>query len=143
PPDRTPDFAIEPTIGENGTPAVVYTSPPLGKHVEHGGFNASDLNVPLFISGPGIKHGVTSDDHVFDMQIAPTLAHTMCLDLKTAVLPPLQQAVTGKVDCDKDSASTQNGIKLTALPFTAPLLGLLPVAPWFVRRRGKSSYRRG
>ena len=144
PPDRTPDFAIEPTMGENGTPSVVYTTPPLGKHVEHGGFNASDINVPLFISGPGIRHGVTSDDHVFDMQIAPTLAATMCLNLKTAVLPPLRQALTGPVDCQNNaSASTQSSAQLATLPFTVPLFALLLVTPWFIRRRAKSSYPQG
>ena len=99
PPNRTPDFAIQPTIGNNGTPAVVYTSPPLGKHVEHGGFNASDIYVPLFVSGPGIKQGVTNDDHVYSMQLASTLARNMCLDLKTATLPPLTGSESGTINC--------------------------------------------
>ncbi|HZS78157.1 MAG TPA: alkaline phosphatase family protein [Ktedonobacteraceae bacterium] len=130
---RTPDFAIQPTIGLNGTPAVVYTSPPLGKHVEHGGFNASDIRVPLFVSGPGIRQGVTSDDPVYSMQLAPTLAATMCLNLKTAVLPPLQEAVSGANDC----ANSQGNTKAVVLPAGATFLtiGLLPV--WFFRRRTK------
>lgn len=134
PPDRTPDFAVQPTIGQNGTPAVVYTSPPLGKHVEHGGFNSSDTNVPLFVSGPGFNQGVTSNEHVYTMQIAPTIAHNMCLNLSTAVLPPLQAALNGSVDCG--SASTQHSIGVAALPFAAPLFGIvLATAPWFMRRR--------
>lgn len=131
---RTPDFAIEPTIGTNGTPAVVYTAPPLGKHVEHGGFNFSDISVPLFISGPGIKSGVTSTDHVYDMQIAPTLANTMCLNLKTAVLPPLGSALSGTVDCN-DTSTQVVGTNLAMLPFLPSLLALGLVTPWFLRRR--------
>lgn len=131
---RTPDFAVQPTIGQNGTPAVVYTSPPLGKHVEHGGFNDSDTDVPLFISGPGVEQGVTNSAHMYDTQIGPTLAHNMCLNLKTAVVPPLANASQGN-DCS--SASTQNGTSLGAFPLTVPLVGLIPMTVWFLGRRDK------
>lgn len=141
PQDRTPDFAIEPTIGKHGTPAVVYTSPPLMKQVEHGGFNTSDIRVPLFISGPVIKQGVSIDDRVFDMQIGSTLAYTMCLNLKTAILPPLSEALSGQVDCDGNGV--QKVSYLNVLPFSVPLLAVLFARSWYLGRRRTVTYRQG
>lgn len=132
PVNRTPDFAIQPTIGEHGTPAVVYTAPPLGKHVEHGGFNASDIQVPLFISGAGINQDGTNDEPALDMQIAPTLARTMCLNLKTAELPPLPNVLDDQGGCNQ--GSTSMNVAQASMPFTFPLLAGLLLTCCFWRR---------
>jgi hypothetical protein len=129
---RTPDFAIQPTIGNNGTAAVVYTSPPLTKHVEHGGFNSSDTHVPLFVSGPGVKQGITENEHVYPVQIAPTVAHNMCLSLKTAVLAPLVDAASSQISCN--NAHAQSAIKSSGLPLAVPLFGAIPMTFWLFRR---------
>lgn len=89
PRDRTPDFIVWPTDGSNGTSAVVYDAPPLGKLAEHGGRGVADQHVVLLVEGPGVRAGYTTNQPVFLMQIGTTLAANMCLHLPTATLPPL------------------------------------------------------
>src|SRR6266566_7217221 len=89
PQNRTPDFIVWPTDGSNGSQAVVYGSVPLSKQVEHGGRGDADQNILMLLEGPGIPVGYTSSQHVWLMQLASTVATTMCLSLPTATLPAL------------------------------------------------------
>jgi predicted AlkP superfamily pyrophosphatase or phosphodiesterase len=89
PQNRTPDFIVWPTDGSNGTQAVVYDSVPLSKLVEHGGRGSADQNVLLLLEGPGVPVGYTSSQHVWLMQLASTVATTMCLTLPTATFKAL------------------------------------------------------
>jgi len=89
PRNRTPDFIVWPTDGSNGSQAVVYGSVPLSKQVEHGGRGDADQNILMLLEGPGIPVGYTSSQHVWLMQLASTVATTMCLSLPTATLPAL------------------------------------------------------
>ena len=88
PANRTPDLSIWPTDGSNGTPAVVYAGSP-GKLAEHGGRGASDQNIMLVLEGPGIPTGYTYRGHVWEMQIGPTIARTMGLQLPNATFSAL------------------------------------------------------
>jgi predicted AlkP superfamily pyrophosphatase or phosphodiesterase len=89
PQNRTPDFIVWPTDGSNGSEAVVYDSVPLGKQVEHGGRGDGDQNILMILEGPGVPVGYTSSQHVWLMQLASTVATTMCLTLPTATLGAL------------------------------------------------------
>ncbi len=86
---RTPDFMVWPTDGSNGTQAVVYDTPPLGKLAEHGGRGAADQNVMIIMEGPGIQSGYTTNNHVWLMQVGTTVAADMCLKLADATFSPL------------------------------------------------------
>ena len=86
---RTPDFIVWPTDGSNGTQAVVYDTPPLGKLAEHGGRGAADQNVMIVLEGPGVQPGFTTYQHVWVMQVGTTLADNMCLNLANATLDAL------------------------------------------------------
>src|SRR5260370_11955266 len=79
PQNRTPDFIVWPTDGSNGTQAVVYDTPPLGKLAEHGGRGAADQNILIVMEGPGIQAGFTTNPHVRLMQAGSTAAADMCL----------------------------------------------------------------
>ncbi len=98
PQNRTPDFIVWPTDGSNGTQAVVYDSVPLGKLVEHGGRGDADQNILLLLEGPGVPVGYTSSQHVWLMQLASTVATTMCLTLPTATLDALP-GITAPENC--------------------------------------------
>ena len=67
------------------------------------------------------------------MQIGSTLGYTMCLNLKTSVLPPLNEALSGQIDCD--SNGVQKVSYLDAVPFSVPLLAVLFTCPWYLGRR--------
>jgi hypothetical protein len=69
---RTPDVF---GISQYGT---VFTGGQ-GKIAEHGGANPQDLNVPIIVSGPPIKHQVATDP-VKTTQIAPTILSLLGLD---------------------------------------------------------------
>ncbi len=86
---RTPDFIVWPTDGSNGTQAVVYDTPPLGKLAEHGGRGAADQNVMIIMEGPGVQSGYTTNNHVWLMQVGTTVAADMCLKLANATFSPL------------------------------------------------------
>lgn len=86
---RTPDFIVWPTDGSNGTQAVVYDTPPLGKLAEHGGRGAADQNIFLLLEGPGVQKGFTTNNHVWIMQVGSTVAADMCLRLPTATMSVL------------------------------------------------------
>ncbi len=100
PQDRTPDFIVWPTDGSNGTQAVVYDSVPLGKLAEHGGRGDADQNILLLLEGPGVPVGYTSSQHVWLMQLASTVATTMCLMLPTATLGALP-GISAPQNCQK------------------------------------------
>ncbi|MEU7428356.1 alkaline phosphatase family protein [Streptomyces sp. NPDC040750] len=70
---RVPDLF---GIAEYG---VVYTGGQK-KIAEHGGAHADDLNVPLVLSGAGIRAGVTRSGQVETAQIAPTILSLLCLN---------------------------------------------------------------
>src|SRR5579872_1912118 len=89
PRDRTPDFIVWPTDGSNGTQAVVYDTPPLGKLAEHGGRGSADQNIMIVMEGPGVQQGYTTNQHVWIMQVGSTVAADMCLDLADATYQPL------------------------------------------------------
>src|SRR5216683_2423214 len=89
PPNRTPDFIVWPTDGSNGTQAVVYDTPPLGKLAEHGGRGAADQNILMVLEGPGVQAGFTTNQHVWLMQAGSTVAADMCLNLANATYAPL------------------------------------------------------
>ena len=84
PRNRTPDFIVWPTDGSNGTQAVVYDTPPLGKLAEHGGRGAADQNIMIIMEGPGVQTGFTTNQHVWLMQVGTTVAADMCLNLANA-----------------------------------------------------------
>ncbi len=84
PQNRTPDFIVWPTDGSNGTQAVVYDTPPLGKLAEHGGRGAADQNILMVLEGPGVQAGYTTNQHVWLMQAGKTVADDMCLNLANA-----------------------------------------------------------
>ena len=86
---RTPDFIVWPTDGSNGSQAVVYDTPPLGKLAEHGGRGAADQNILIVLEGPGVQAGFTTNQHVWLMQAGSTVAADMCLDLANATYAPL------------------------------------------------------
>jgi hypothetical protein len=86
---RTPDFIVWPTDGSNGTQAVVYDTPPLGKLAEHGGRGAADQNILIVLEGPGVQAGFTTNQHVWLMQAGSTVAADMCLNLANATYAPL------------------------------------------------------
>lgn len=88
PANRTPDLSIWPMDGSNGTPAVVYESSP--ELAEHGGRGTADQAIMLVMVGPGIPAGQTVSQHIWEMQIGPTVAKLMGLQLPNAtfnVLP--------------------------------------------------------
>jgi len=89
PQNRTPDFIVWPTDGSNGTQAVVYDTPPLGKLAEHGGRGAADQNILMVLEGPGVQAGYTTNQHVWLMQVGKTVAADMCLNLANATYYPL------------------------------------------------------
>lgn len=68
----------QPDIDGVAQHGVVFTGG-TGKIAEHGGADAEDRNVPLVISGPGSKHGV-SGASVETTQIAPTILTLLGLD---------------------------------------------------------------
>jgi predicted AlkP superfamily pyrophosphatase or phosphodiesterase len=86
---RTPDFIVWPTDGSNGTQAVVYDTPPLGKLAEHGGRGAADQDVVIIMEGPGVQAGFTTNRHVWLMQVGTTVAADMCLNLADATFGAL------------------------------------------------------
>ena len=96
---RTPDFIVWPTDGSNGTQAVVYDTPPLGKLAEHGGRGAADQNVMIVMEGPGVQHGFTTDQHVWVMQVGSTVAANMCLNLANATLRALPGTSSDDNNC--------------------------------------------
>lgn len=86
--ERVPDLI---GIAQHG---VVYTGK-TKKIAEHGGDDPQDRDVPLVVSGPGVRHAV-SDAPVETIQIAPTILAILGLDSQeleavqqqgTAVLP--------------------------------------------------------
>jgi len=86
---RTPDFIVWPTDGSNGTQAVVYDTPPLSKHAEHGGRGDADQDVVIIVEGPGVRAGFTTNRHVWLMQVGTTVADDMCLNLANATFGAL------------------------------------------------------
>ena len=86
---RTPDFIVWPTDGSNGTQAVVYDTPPLGKLAEHGGRGSADQDILMVLEGPGVQAGFTTNQHVWLMQTGSTIAADMCLNLANATYAPL------------------------------------------------------
>ena len=96
---RTPDFIVWPTDGSNGTQAVVYDTPPLGKLAEHGGRGASDQNVMIIMEGPGVQRGFTTNRHVWLMQVGTTIANDMCLDLADATFQQLPGTSSDNNNC--------------------------------------------
>src|SRR5579859_5526990 len=96
---RTPDFIVWPTDGSNGTQAVVYDTPPLGKLAEHGGRGAADQNVMIIMEGPGVQQGFTTDQHVWVMQVGTTIAKDMCLNLANATLDALPGTSSDDNNC--------------------------------------------
>jgi len=87
PANRTPDLAIWPMDGSNGTPAVVYESSP--ELAEHGGRGVADQSIMMVLEGPGIPAGRTFSGHVWEMQIGPTVAKMMGLQLPNATFDVL------------------------------------------------------
>lgn len=96
---RTPDFIVWPTDGSNGTQAVVYDTPPLGKLAEHGGRGATDQNVMIIMEGPGVQSGYTTNNHVWLMQVGATVASDMCLKLADATFSPLPGTQSNDNNC--------------------------------------------
>jgi len=70
--DRVPDVI---GIAQHGTVFTGGTK----KIAEHGGDDPQDRDVPLIVSGPGIRHA-TSDTSVETTQIAPTILALLGLD---------------------------------------------------------------
>jgi hypothetical protein len=99
PRDRTPDFIVWPTDGSNGTQAVVYDTPPLGKLAEHGGRGAADQNIVIIMEGPGVQQGFTTDMHVWIMQVGSTVAANMCLNLANATFDALPGTSSDGTNC--------------------------------------------
>ncbi len=99
PRDRTPDFIVWPTDGSNGTQAVVYDTPPLGKLAEHGGRGAADQNIMIIMEGPGVQHGFTTNGHVWLMQVGTTVAADMCLNLANATYGALPGTSSNNNNC--------------------------------------------
>jgi len=99
PQNRTPSFIVWPTDGSNGTQAVVYDTPPLGKLAEHGGRGSADQNIMIVVEGPGVQPGFTTNQHVWLMQIGPTVAADMCLNLANATFLPLPGTSTDNNTC--------------------------------------------
>lgn len=123
PADRTPDFIVIPTEG------VVYSDSP--KAAEHGGISQADLNIPLIISGPGIKQGVTLDDKVKIQQIAPTLAQLLGLNMPSATFPALTGAMSSSPTAGATPTAMAAGETPTAamaMTSTATMAGETPTA---------------
>ena len=99
PQNRTPSFIVWPTDGSNGTQAVVYDTPPLGKLAEHGGRGSADQNIMIVVEGPGVQPGFTTNQHVWLMQVGPTVAADMCLALANATFSPLPGTSADNMDC--------------------------------------------
>ncbi|HET9999877.1 MAG TPA: alkaline phosphatase family protein [Ktedonobacteraceae bacterium] len=98
---RTPDFIVWPTDGSNGTQAVVYDTPPLGKLAEHGGRGAADQDIMIIMEGPGVQAGFTTNNHVWIMQVGPTIAADMCLNLANATFNPLPGTSADNNNCQR------------------------------------------
>ncbi len=96
---RTPDFIVWPTDGSNGTQAVVYDTPPLGKLAEHGGRGAADQDILVIMEGPGVQVGFTTNQHVWLMQAGSTVAADMCLNLANATFSPLPGTSAANNNC--------------------------------------------
>lgn len=96
---RTPDFIVWPTDGSNGTQAVVYDTPPLGKLAEHGGRGAADQNILIVLEGPGVQAGYSTNQHVWLMQTGSTIAADMCLNLANATYAPLPGTSADNNNC--------------------------------------------
>jgi len=91
PADRTPDFIVIPTDGQNGTDSVVYAGGP--KLSEHGGISEADQRVPLFMAGAGIRKGYVSQTPINNMALGPTMAYLLGVDMPYATTGPLFEAL--------------------------------------------------
>ncbi len=91
PVDRTPDFIVIPTDGQDGSDAVVYSNGP--KLSEHGGISEADQRIPLFMAGAGIRKGYVSQASVQALQLGPTMAYLLGVDLPSATAGALNEAL--------------------------------------------------
>jgi hypothetical protein len=94
---RAPDIIVEPEVG------VIYTKPDASKIAEHGGFSPDETNVPILVSGPGLKPALIRTP-VTTTQVAPTILLALGLSPQslqavrqehTAVLPGLGSSGLG------------------------------------------------
>jgi arylsulfatase A-like enzyme len=141
--DRSPDlivsFNFDETAIVNGLPGIEFESAPGsgGNRGMHGSFSPTDVHNTLYAAGPDFKVGFSDTLPTANVDVAPTVAKILGVQLPGAVGRSLDEALVGGPAIDQFQVTTA---MITPATKATGLVMKLPTSPTGADTSGRTSY---
>ena len=117
-PDIMVSFSFDEHVAVAGRPGIIYASS-VNRRGDHGSFSRSDTHISMMAHGPDFQRGLYNTLPTANVDIAPTVAHILGLNMPGVQGRPLQEALRGgprvtdyAVSVKTHRSSKRNGLKM-------------------------------